>query len=276
VASPSGSGRPRALVTGASSIGAAFAERLSRKGHDLVLVARRRGRLEGLAERLRRDTGIEADVICADLTDAGALAEVEARVAGDEALDLLINNAGFGGYQPFASIDPRVLDNLIDIHVRAVTRLTRAALPGIIRRGAGGIVNISSLLALSGTMPPNPLPYRATYAAAKAYMLTFTQAIAGELNGTGVVIQVCLPGRVSTEFHTSQGIDISKMPPMMTANDLVTASLAALARGEVVCVPALADTTLLDRIAEAQVAIFTGAALQPVLAERYRSSTYTA
>ena len=89
-------------------------------------------------------------------------------------------------------------------------------------------------------------------------------------------IQVCLPGRVSTEFHTSQGIDISKMPPMMTADDLVTASLAALARGEVVRVPALADTTLLDRIAEAQVAIFTAAALQPVPAERYRSSTCTA
>jgi uncharacterized protein len=270
VAPVSVSGRPRALITGASSgIGMAFAERLAREGYDLALVARRRGRLEGLADRLRADPGVQADVICADLTDPKDLVKVEARISGDDALVLLVNNAGFGGYQPFASVEPRVLDNLIDIHVRAVTQLTRAALTGMIRRGQGWIINISSLLALSGTLPPNPLPHRATYAAAKAYMLTFTQAIAGELHGTGVGVQVCLPGRVSTEFHTSQGIDISKWPPMMTADDIVSASLAALAHGEVVCIPGLADAALFDRIGEMQIAIFRGAALQPQLAERY-------
>lgn len=271
----SASGRPRALVTGASSgVGTAFAERLAREGHDLVLVARRRDRLEELAERLRRDSGVQADVMCADLTDPEALAKVEASVAGDDALALLVNNAGFGGYKPFASIDPSVIDDLIGIHVRAVTRLTRAALPGMIRRGAGGIINISSVLALSGTLPPNPLPYRATYAATKAFILAFTQALAGELSGTGVRVQVCLPGRIKTDFHTLQGIDITALPPMMSADDLVTASLAGLMEGEVVCVPALADAALLDQVAETQVAVLRAAGLQSVLAERYRSPTH--
>lgn len=271
----SASGRPRALVTGASSgVGAAFAERLARDGHDLVLVARRRDRLEELAKRLRRDSGVQADVMCADLTDPEALAKVEASVAGDDALALLVNNAGFGGYKPFASIDPSVIDDLIGIHVRAVTRLTRAALPGMIRRGAGGIINISSVLALSGTLPPNPLPYRATYAATKAFILAFTQALAGELRGTGVKVQVCLPGRIKTDFHTLQGIDITALPPMMSADDLVTASLAGLMEDEVVCVPALADAALLDQVAETQVAVVRAAGLQSVLAERYRPPTH--
>jgi NAD(P)-dependent dehydrogenase (short-subunit alcohol dehydrogenase family) len=154
MASFSVSTRPRALITGASSgIGAAFAQHLAREGHDLVLLARRRNRLEELAERLRLDPGVQVEVICADLTDAEEFAKAEARIAGDGIIDLLVNNAGFGGYQPFASLEPRTVDNLIDIHVRAVTRLTRAVLPGMIGRGKGGIINISSLLALSGTLP---------------------------------------------------------------------------------------------------------------------------
>ncbi|SDR63669.1 hypothetical protein SAMN05519103_08894 [Rhizobiales bacterium GAS113] len=188
-------GRPRALVTGASAgIGMAFAEQLARAGHDLILVARRRDWLEALAERLRRDTGVHAEVVGADLTDAGTLAELESRVADDQSLALLVNNAGFGGYHPFASIAPKTVDDLIDIHVRAVARLTRAVLPGMVRRGAGGIINIASPLALSGTLPPDPLPHRATYAAAKAFLVTFTQALAGELTGTGVRVQVCFAG----------------------------------------------------------------------------------
>jgi len=265
------SGRSRALVTGASSgIGVAYAERLARDGYDLVLVARRRNRLNELAERLRRNNGIQADVVCADLTDPVDLAKVEKLASSDEALGLLINNAGFPGYQPFVSIDPKVIDDLISIHIRAVARLSRAALPGMVRRGKGAVINLASLLAISAMLPPNPLPSRATYAGAKAFILAFTQALAGELNGTGVRVQVCLPGRVSTEFlHTVHGIDTSKLPPAMTAEDVVTASLSALARQEVVCIPALGDPALFGEVTEAQIKLFRNSAMQPSLAERY-------
>jgi short-subunit dehydrogenase len=248
----------------------AFAERLAGKGYDVILVARRHDRLEELAERLRRETRVHADVICADLTDPQGLAEVEARVSGDEALSLLINNAGFAGYQPFVAIPPTVIDDLIGIHIRAIARLARAAIPGMIRRGSGAIINVASLLALSAMLPPNPLPARATYVGAKAFILAFTQALAGELIGTGVRAQVCLPGRVSTEFHVMHGIDTSKLPPAMTAADVVTASLAALARDEVVCIPALAEPALYGDLAETQIKIFRASAMQPTLAERYR------
>ncbi len=273
MASGSVAARARALVTGAASgIGAAFAERLARDGSDLVLVARRRERLEELAARLRRDFGVDAQVIAADLTDAGALAEVEVRVANDELLTLLVNNAGFGGYNPFVSIEPDIIDDLINVHIRAVTRLTRAALPGMVRRGAGGVINVASLLALSGTLPPNPLPHRAVYAGAKAFLVAFTQALAGELSATGVKVQVCLPGMVHTEFHTAQGFDTTKIGPnKMTPEDVVAGALSGLRRGEVVCVPTLADAALLNQLADAQRAVFkAGAAQSFVLAERYR------
>ena len=266
------SSRPRALVTGASAgIGAIFAERLAAQGHDVALLARRRDRLEELAARLRHEYGANVDVICADLANADDVAAVEAVLAKDEALALLVNNAGFGGYRPFAEIDPKVIDALIGVHILSVARLTRAAIPGMVRRGAGGIINIASLLALSGALPPGQLPYRATYAGAKAFLLSFTQALAGELKGSGVRVQVCLPGRVKTEFHTSQGIDISKLPPMMAAEDIVTASLAALARDEVVCIPALPEASLFDKITEAQLAVFGAAGPRPALAERYQA-----
>lgn len=263
--------RPCALVTGASSgIGMVYSERLARSGYDLVLAARRRDRLDELAERLRRDHGVQAHVICADLSDPQALAEVAKRAAGNEALTLLVNNAGFAGYQPFVSIDPNIIDDLIDVHIRAIAHLSRAALPSMTRRGNGAIINIASLLALSSTLPPNPLPFRATYAGAKAFIVAFTQALAGELGGTGVRVQVCLPGRVNTEFHTAHGIDTSKLPPAMTADDVVTASLAALARDEVVCIPALADPALYEDLTEQQLKVFRSSAMHPILAERYR------
>ena len=262
--------RPRALITGASAgIGAAYAERLARDGYDVILVARRRDRLEALAERLRREADAHAEVLEADLTDPGALARVEARAAGDESLALLVNNAGFGGYGPFVQVDPEVIDGLIDVHVRAVARLTRAALPGMVRRRAGGVINVASLLAVSGPVPPDPLPHRATYAGAKAFIVTFTQALAGELTGTGVNVQVVLPGLVATEFHTVLGMDLSARP-RMTAADVVTASLAAFARGEVTCVPALEDASLLERLAEVQRSVLK-TATTPTLAGRYRS-----
>lgn len=264
--------RPRALVTGASAgIGAAYTERLARDGYDVVLVARRRERLQALAERLRTEAGAETEVLVADLADAGGLAEVEARVAGDPPVTLLVNNAGFGGYRPFIEVDPKVIDALIDVHIRTVARLSRAALPGMVRRGSGGVINVASALALSGALPPNPLPHRAVYAGAKAFMLTFTQALAGELAGTGVKVQVCLPGVVATEFHTIQGMHMSKRP-RMTAEDLVAGSLAGWARGEVICIPALDDPSLMERVVAAQSEVLRTAAYSPALAGRYRST----
>jgi uncharacterized protein len=261
--------KPLALVTGASSgIGAAYAERLACDGYDLILVARRRDRLEALAEKLR-ETGAKAEPLAADLTDPDALSQLELQVT-DDRLALLVNNAGFGGYRCFADVEPRVIDELMGVHVRAIARLTRAALPAMVRRGHGAIVNVASILALSGNLPPNPLPYRAVYAGAKAFIVAFTEALSGELLDTGVQVQACLPGLVDTEYHALVGRDPSKMPPMMQATDVVAASLAALATREVVCLPGLDDRTLFDRFADARHAVMTSAG-KPTLAERYRS-----
>ena len=157
---------PKALVTGASSgIGAAFAERLARDRYDLILVARRRERLDALAERLRENQSVTVDVIQADLTRPDELLVVEKRITAEPALSMLVNNAGFGGYMPFTSLEPDRAEELIRLQVLAVTRLTRAALPGMIARDRGTVINISSRLAFSASMPSPPLPRRATYAA---------------------------------------------------------------------------------------------------------------
>ena len=247
--------RPLALITGASSgIGAAYAERLALAGYDLILVARRRERLEALAEKLRT-TGAEAEALPADLTDPDVLHQLELRVARDDRLTLLVNNAGFGGYRRFVEVEPRVIDELISIHVRTIARLTRAALPSMTRRGTGAIVNVASILALSGQLPPDPLPYRAVYAGAKAFILAFTEALSGELGDSGVQVQACLPGLVDTEYHALVGRDPSKMPPMMQPADVVAASLAALEEREVVCLPGLEDAALFKRLVDARRAL---------------------
>jgi uncharacterized protein len=269
---PNSRSRPLALVTGASSgIGAAYAERLAREGYDLILVARRRERLEALAERLRRETDAKAEPLAADLTDAGALSQLESRLADDARLAFVVNNAGFGGYRPFVEVEPVVIDELIGVHVRAVARLTRAALPGMVQREKGAVVNVASILALSGALPPNPLPYRAVYAGAKAFIVAFTEALAGELAESGVQVQACLPGLVDTEYHALVGRDPSKMPPTMQAADVVAASLAALAHDEVVCLPGLEDAVLFERLADARRMVMISAG-KPGLASRYRSA----
>jgi short-subunit dehydrogenase len=262
--------RPIALVTGASAgIGQSFAAELARRGHDLVVVARRRERLEALAARLRTEHGASSEVLIADLATAEGVDAVAAR-AGASRLDLVVSNAGFGGYRAFVDLDPKVADALLQIHIRAAVQVARAALPGMVARNSGGIINVASLLALSGAVPTAPfLPSRAVYAAAKAFLLTFTQILAGELATTNVRVQVCLPGLVDTEFHDVQGLDTGKMPPRMAPDDVVRASLASLGRNEVVCVPALEDASLIQRIDEAQRAVLPAARVSE-LAARYR------
>ncbi len=205
--------RPRALVTGASSgIGAAFAERLARDQYDLIVVARRRDRLSELAQRLQETHHIHVEVMAIDLARPDELRTVEQRISEDAALEFLINNAGFGGYMPFTTLDPDRAEELIHVQVLAVTRLTRAALPGMIARGHGAIINVSSRLAFTGSLASPPLPKRAVYAATKAYINTFTQILHDELQGTGVKVQALCPGVVATEFHEKSGHQSGAVP----------------------------------------------------------------
>ena len=269
---PSPSKRPVALVTGASSgIGAAFAARLAQDGYDLIVVARRRERLEGLAQELEKKHSGKVEVLPADLSRPDSLRAVEKRIAEEPALELLVNNAGFGGYMPFVELDPDRAEELVNLQVLAVTRLTRAALPGMIERGHGSIINVSSRLAFSASLGSSQLAKRATYAATKAYINTFTQLLSGELEGTGVQVQALCPGVVLTEFHTRMGMDPNRFPPAIVSRpeDIVAASLAGLKLGEVICVPALDDPAALQRIDEANQAALAVSRSTSV-APRYR------
>jgi len=225
----------RALVTGASSgIGRAFAVALAASGTDLVLVARRADRLDELAAELRTEHGIEVEVLVADLTEDGDLAEVEARL-GDEAepVDLLVNNAGFATSGRFADlpVDGEVAE--IRLNVVAPVRLTRAALPGMVERGHGGVVNVSSIAALQ------PLPHWATYAATKAYLTSFSEAVHEEVRGNGVAVLALMPGFTHTEFHGHVGVPPVGIPgPLwMEADQVVRSALAAIGHGRASRVP---------------------------------------
>jgi uncharacterized protein len=272
---PNPDGRPRALITGASSgIGAAFAAQLAENGYDLALVARRKERLDSLADSLRARHSAQSEVLPADLSQSAAVTKL-GRWAADNHVDLLINNAGFPGYRPFVELDPSVADDLLSLHVRTVTMLTRAVLPGMVKRHRGAVINVASLLSLSGTIPANPMPYRAVYAGAKSYVLTFTQALAGELRDSGVRLQALLPGVVATEFHDALGMDRSRLESMaMKPEQVVMASLTALETGELVCVPGLDDLTLIENLGKAQRAVLE-AANRPQLAPRYHAAART-
>jgi len=264
--------KPRALVTGASSgLGAAFAERLAQDGYDLIVVARRRDRLESLAEQLNSKYHSNVEIIVADLSKSDDLLTVEKRIAADNKLEMLVNNAGFGGYMPFVELDPDKATELINLKVLGVTRLTRAALPGMIARRHGCIINVSSRLAFSGSRGSTQLPKRAVYAGANAFIITFSQLIQSELDGTGVQVQALCPGLVETEFHERVGADPSRFPSamVMKPEDVVQASLAGLKLGEVICVPALEDSDLLTQIQENQKRFFE-LSRSGSLAARYR------
>ena len=226
--------RRRALVTGASSgLGAAFAVALARRGFDIVVVARRRERLEALAEDLRGRYEVAVQVLAADLTSSADLQSIESRVASDAALTILVNNAGFGTTGRFAEMDPDLEEGEIRLNVLALSRLTRAALPGMIARGTGSIINVSSVSALL------PGPYHATYGATKAFVNSFTEALHEELRGTGVRVQALCPGFTRTEFQDRAGVTSRSVPSYawMCPEYVVESSLAALRRGTLVCVP---------------------------------------
>jgi short-subunit dehydrogenase len=226
-----------ALITGASSgIGLAFAERLAREGYDLIVVARRKERLDELAQLLRGAQHVEVEVLAADLTKPAGLHRVEERAA-HAGLTLLVNNAGFGYTGAFADLDVDGEEEEIRLNVIALVRLTHAVLPGMIKRQRGSIINVSSMAGFQ------PGPYMATYGATKAYVTSFTEALGEELRGSGVYVQALCPGFTRTEFQERGHIDTSMLPEMawMTADGVVAASLAAMKRQQLICVPGLGN-----------------------------------
>lgn len=235
-----GGPRRRALVTGASAgIGESFARRLARDAFDLTLVARSQDRLVALARELEDERGIRAEVRAIDLTDEKALSELAEGLA-QQPPDLLVNNAGFGSMGRFAELDPVVEDNEIRLNVLALSRLTRAVLPGMLERGHGGIINVSSLAGEA------PAAFNATYGATKAFVTSFSEALYEELRDSGVKVQALLPGFTRTGFQDRAGVDPSAVPDFawMTADAVVEASLAALEKGDAVCVPGLGNRVL--------------------------------
>jgi short-subunit dehydrogenase len=254
-----------ALVTGATSgIGKAFAERLAADGYDLIVVGRRKDRLEEFAAE---HTGVTVRAVAADLsTDAGI--DAVAEICASEPLTMLVNNAGVAHYMPLAELPPEKARELIHVKVLAPTALTRAAVPGMQDRGHGKIINVAGMIAFSGPADKSVMPRRAVYAGALAHLVAMSQTLSAELESTGVQVQVLCPGIVATEFHERQGLDMS-IVPRMSADDVVTAGLRGLELGEVVCAPGVEDASLLDAVFQADLAAFSGQS--PELASRYRA-----
>lgn len=228
-----------AVVTGASSgIGKIYAERLARRGYDLVLVARNRERLDALAAELAAATGRKVGVLAADLGRPEDVAAVAARIEADPAVTLLVNNAGSGTEGPVVGADADRIDAMVQLNVVALTRLAAAAVNAFARRGQGTLVNIASVVAL---MPEN---FPGAYAATKAYVLALTQSLQSELKDGPVRIQAVLPGLTRTEFFDRAGLDVNALPAhmVMAAEDLVDAALAGLDLGEAITIPSLPDT----------------------------------
>jgi short-subunit dehydrogenase len=228
-----------ALITGASSgIGAAFARSLAARGHDLLLIARRATRLEALAADLAERHGVSACALPADLTTEDGVRRIEDEIVSTPDLTLLVNNAGFGVAGPFAEVDVARYLQMIDLHVVATVRLCHAALPGLLARRRGAIVNVSSVAGMI------PTPGNATYAATKAYLNAFSTALAAEVRSRGVRVQALCPGFTVTEFHDRPAgarLGVRRLPRFvwLSADDVVACSLRCLERDRVICVPSV-------------------------------------
>lgn len=245
--------RSTALITGASTgIGATYADRFARRGHDLVLVARDLARLEALAARLRTEHGVEVEVIRADLKDASDLRLLEKRLGEDARISVLVNNAGAALSGQFPDQTPDQVADLIQLNVVALTRLTSAVAPRLLAAGSGSIVNVASVVGLAPEMGMS------VYGATKAFVTYLSQGLQGELGPRGVYVQAVLPAATRTEIWERSGRDVEKMSGVMAVDDLVDAAMTGYDRREAITIPPLHDAALWDAHEAARRAMLPG------------------
>lgn len=258
----------RALITGASAgIGALYADRLARLGHDLILVARSGDRLERVASAIREKTGRTVETVAADLTVADDLARVTARIADDPGITMLVNNAGIGATAPLLKSEAEAMSAMIALNADALMRLTYAAVPAFVAHNRGTIVNIASIVAIA------PETLNGVYGASKAFVLAFSQSLRHELAETDVHVQVVLPGATATDFWDVAGTPIDHLPEeiVMSSEDLVDAALLGLARREFVTIPGLHDAGQWDAYEAARQAMAVNLSTNKP-APRYRAA----
>ena len=255
---------PTVLITGASSgIGATYAERFAGRGHDLVVVARDKTRLNALAARLREDSGVAVDVLQADLTQSADLATLETRLRDDSSIGILINNAGMAQSGRFVQQTAEGIENLIALNTTAPTRLAAAVAPRLAQSGNGAIVNIGSVL---GFAPE----FGATiYGATKAFVLFLSQGLHQELSPAGVYVQAVLPAATRTEIWERAGIDVNTQPEVMEVGELVDAALVGFDRRELVTIPPLHVAARWDALEAARQGLLADLR-QAHAAERYQ------
>ena len=261
-----------ALITGASTgIGAVYADRLAKRGYDLILVARNKQRLALLARRLAGDTGRTVETVAADLTSAADLRRVEDILGTNAGISVLVNNAGVAAVGPLLVSDVDNMDGMIRLNVAALMRLTYAAVPGFAERGGGSIINIASAVALA------PEALNGVYGGTKAFVLAFTQSLVHELKDKGIRVQAVLPGATATELWDNAGKPVHELPPqiVMSADDMVDAALAGLDLGETVTIPALANVADWERFETARLAM-SGKLSNAIPAPRYNLHLATA
>ena len=256
---------PTVLVTGASSgIGATYADRFARRGHDLVLVARDQGAHGGACvPSTRRDGGqnrrrARRSHVSADLT------RIEARLRDDDSIGVLVNNAGVSAPGGFANADLDVMDRLIRLNVTAVTRLAGAVVPRFLARGEGAIINIASVVGLA------PEISFGAYGPSKAYVLALSQSLQAELGGRGVYVQAVLPAATRTEIWAKSGRDVNTLKGVMEVGELVDAALVGFDRREAVTIPPLPDAGQWETFNAARQAMLPNFANEHA-AERYRT-----
>lgn len=241
-----------ALITGASTgIGAVYADRLARRGINLILVARNKEKLSQLAANLSDKYGVQVETIGADLANAIQVGQVANRLASDDKITMLVNNAGLGATAKLAESSMDQMDAMIDLNVKALTRLTLAVVPRFGNAGSGAIINIASIVAIA------PEVLNGVYGGSKAYVLALTQSLNHELGGKGVRVQAVLPGAIETPFWDKAGVPVAHLPGqiVMKAGDLVDAALKGFDLGEVVTIPSLPDSSEWERFDAARLAM---------------------